>query len=287
MKTRKPYSYSRSKKSDQSDELINVYFVRPIAGVLVRILYPTPATPNQVTVAAILVGFLSAWVYSGGTTTTTQVAGVLLLAKDALDAADGQLARAREQYSRKGRFLDSIGDFFVSLSIFVSIGISVSRHEGSYLYLLLALFAFLSVVLHISYHVLYHTSFLHLENSYTINRTTEEIRPEDLNEDPWTRRLQRIFLFLYGWQDAMMVRLDRWAKRGLRGSDEAWYGDRVGIRWSGFLGLGTENIVLVLFSLFDALPQYLLFNLVFMNLVWWTCVLYRRTLAGRLAKRAP
>jgi len=45
--------------------------------------------------------------------------------------------------------------------------------------------------------------------------------------------------------------------------------------------------VLVLFSLFDALPQYLLFNLVFMNLVWWTCVLYRRSLAGRLAKRAP
>ena len=47
-----PYSYDLSVKSDISDELINVYVMRPAAGLLVRALYRTSITPNQVTLAA-------------------------------------------------------------------------------------------------------------------------------------------------------------------------------------------------------------------------------------------
>jgi phosphatidylglycerophosphate synthase len=280
-----PYSYSRSVKSNRSDELINVYLIRPLAGVLVRALYPTPVSPNQVTIAAIVVGLASASLYAMGATSTTIAAGLLLFAKDVCDAADGQLARVREQYSRKGRFLDSIGDFIVSLAVLLSIGWTISAREGSLVSLFLSLLAFVSLVLRVSYHVFYHTSFLHLRKAYATNRTTEEIRAEDLAQDITTRRLQRIFLFLYGWQDTLMVRMDRWSKRGLKGQDEPWYADRVAVRWSGFLGLGTENFVLAVFSVFNVLPLYLLTNTVVLNLNWGLCVAYRRKLARRLGRK--
>ncbi len=279
-----PYSYARSVKSDASDELINRYLIRPLAGLVVQVCYPTRVSPNQLTIAAIVAGFCSAAAYFPGNDALTPLAGVLLLCKDILDSADGQLARARNQFSRLGRFLDSIGDLAVNTLVFLAIGIGLGRHGGVLLWITWAIAAFLCLTLRVSYHVFYQTSFLHLGRSYEGNRITEEVRPDDLLEDPWTLRLQRWFQVLYGWQDRLMVRIDRWSKGGLTITDEPWYGDRPGIRWSGFLGLGTENMTLALFSFFAALPAYLAFNLVVANAVMLGSVLYRRVLARRLGR---
>ncbi|HEX9006282.1 MAG TPA: hypothetical protein VF889_03230 [Bacteroidota bacterium] len=97
------YSYSSSVKSDISDELINTLLLRPLAGFLVRALYPTPVTPNEVTVAAIVAGLCSAGLYAVGGALATAAAGLVLTLKDILDSADGQLARAKALYSRRGR----------------------------------------------------------------------------------------------------------------------------------------------------------------------------------------
>ena len=104
-----------SLKSDAyyADELINIYLLRPVASVIVWLLSPTPVTPNQLTLAAIVVGFAAAAAYAGG---PIVLAALLVSAKDILDDADGQLARAKQMYSRRGRFLDSIGDFAVDLA---------------------------------------------------------------------------------------------------------------------------------------------------------------------------
>src|SRR5512147_787705 len=108
------YTYQASVKSDVSDELVNTYLLRPLAGGLVRILYHTPITPNQVTIAAIVTGFFGAWLYLFGTPGMTVLAGFAVTAKDLLDSADGQLARAKQLYGRAGRFIDSIGDIAVN-----------------------------------------------------------------------------------------------------------------------------------------------------------------------------
>jgi hypothetical protein len=91
--------------------------------------------------------------------------------------------------------------------------------------------------------------------------------------------LQKIFLMLYGWQDRLMFRLDEWSRGGLphgQDNDERWYGDRTGLRLSGLMGLGTELFTLMLFSLIDRLDIYLAVNVIAMNLLWGTSVVYRR-----------
>ena len=272
------YLYKASVKSDASDELINTYALRPLAGILVRVLYPTRVTPNQVTLAAAACGLVAAALYWQGTPLFTAIAGLCLTGKDLLDSADGQLARAKGMFSRAGRFLDSIGDFAVNLAVFGAIAVAMIRAGSGAGTALLSLCAFLGVSLRVSYHVFYQTSFLHLRNAYTGNRTSEEIRTEDAGEDRLTSSLHRTFLVLYGWQDALMARIDA-ACRGVSGAGEGtdgqWYGDVTGVRLSGFLGLGTELFLLTACSLLNRLDDYLWINVAGMNLLLMACIAYR------------
>ncbi len=60
------YSYSASTKSAVSDELINTYAIRPLAGLIVRVLYGTPLTPNGVTALSMVAGVCAAILYARG-----------------------------------------------------------------------------------------------------------------------------------------------------------------------------------------------------------------------------
>lgn len=274
-----PYSYSASTKSAVSDELINTYAIRPLAGLIVRLLYGTPATPNGVTALSIVAGCCAAFLYTRGEAEYTLAAGLCLTTKDVLDAADGQLARAKRLFSRKGRFFDSIGDFVVDLLVFAAIGWTLMRLTGRGEFALAALLGFMGTTLRVSYHVFYQTSYLHLKGSYTINRITEDVKPEDQTEDRLTRTLQKIFLVLYGWQDRLMFRVDEWSRAGMpheANIDSRWYGDVTGLRLSGLMGLGTELFILMLFSVIGRLDVYLGVNLVALNILWGVSVFYRR-----------
>jgi archaetidylinositol phosphate synthase len=272
--------FRQSLKSDSfhCDELVNIYLLRPIASVIVWAAYPTFITPNMVTVAAVVIGCVAGWFYSVGTTTATVTAGVLILLKDIVDDADGQLARAKELYSRRGRFLDSIGDFVVDVCVFAGIGWSAYHAGAGVAGPLLAFLALAGITLRVSYHVYYQVSFLHTEKRYGLNRIVEEVTEEDRHGDRFAYVLQRIFGVIYTPQDRLMRRLDDWC-RGGKVKDEVldtWYADRLGLRLSGLLGFGTEISLLAVCSWLDAIGTYLWLNLVLMNGIWLASVLYRR-----------
>lgn len=280
------YEYASSVKSSISDEPINTYLLRPIAGFVVRVLYKTRITPNQVTVASTVAGIVAALVYLNGNPVYVACAGLLVTLKDVLDSADGQLARAKQQYSRRGRFLDSIGDFIVNVAVFTAIGGMLSAKHGNTGYGLLAFVGLVGITFRVSYHVFYQTSFLHLEENYGTNRVTEEILEGDRTHDRITLWLQRMFQVIYGWQDRLVLRLDRWCKREnvTEEFQMGWYSDTVALRFSGFLGMGTELFLLMVCSLFNKLELYLYLNATMMNTLLLLNVLYRRSF---LQKRMP
>jgi len=290
------YSYRKSLKSDISDELINTYLLRPIAGLIVWALYNTPVTANQVTIASIVAGLVAAFFYLKGTSEGFIVAGLLITLKDLLDSADGQLARAKQQYSRVGRFLDSIGDFVVDAAVFSAIGWILYQSGGNWWMLLFALIGFVGISLRVSYHVFYQVNFLHLQKQFANNRISEEIREEDLKQGGFELVLQRIFQCIYGWQDRLIERVDRWSYGGnfrrkheneprvpSEGSSrepcqrcQEWYSDISSLRISGLLGFGTELFLLMLCSVFNLLELYLYLNIFLMNGILILCLFYRR-----------
>jgi phosphatidylglycerophosphate synthase len=290
------YSYKKSLKSDISDELINTYVLRPMAGLIVWVIYGTSVTPNQVTIASIIAGLVAAIFYLKGTPEAFVVAGLLVTLKDLLDSADGQLARAKHQYSRVGRFLDSIGDFVVNAAVFSAIGWTLYQASGNLWKLVLALLGLIGISLRVSYHVFYQVNYLHLQKLSANNRISEEIREEDLKKGGVELVLQRIFQRIYGWQDRCMVCIDRWSYGGnfrkphentsrnsfkksfceFHQRRQEWYSDFISLRLSGLLGFGTELFLLMLCSVFNRLELYLYLNFFLMNGILILCVLYRR-----------
>jgi phosphatidylglycerophosphate synthase len=279
------YSYENSVKSDKSDERINVYLQRPIAGLIVRAVYLTSISPNHLTLVSIIFGVIGG-VLVALSDARLAAAGLCFYLKDVFDSADGQLARAKQQFSRRGRFLDSIGDFIVDLCLFGGICVFLYRSGTSIpISLSIGAVGFLGTSLRVSYHVFYQTSYLHREQKYQTNRISEELRYQDYLEDRTTLWLQRIFLFLYGWQDRLMLWLDVWCLRG--GNREhgtmpaTWYQDAIALRLSGLLGFGTEYVVLTACLLLGSVSTYLFFTLIFFNGVWLCAVLYRKFFLSR------
>ena len=274
-----------SLKSDAyyADEIINIYLLRPIAAGIVWILYPTRVTPNHVTILAILLGCSAAYTYTLATPAAIAVAGLLVMAKDIFDDADGQLARAKELYSRRGRFLDSIGDFVVDVAIFAAMTWLVAQSHTMVPTVLLGIAGLFGITLRVSYHVFYQASFLHLEDRYKLNRISEQITEEDRMGDPIAYWLQQVFVLIYGWQDTLMYGIDAWCRGRNVGEVQRkrWFSDKPGLRISGFLGFGTELALLTTWSLINDVHLYLLLNVFLMNGVWLTAILYRKFVLAR------
>jgi phosphatidylglycerophosphate synthase len=277
--------FRKTLKSDEfyADELINIYLLRPLAAMIVWLVYPLRVTPNDLTITAIAVGCASAYDYWLGTPSAIALAGVLIVLKDILDDADGQLARAKELYSRRGRFLDSVGDVAVNLVLFAGITHAVYKIHANMLTVILGILSLLGITLRVSYHVFYQVSFLHMENRYKLNRISEEITEEDRMGDPVAFRLQRAFVLIYGWQDRLMSRIDCWCMGDRFGETHlsVWYSDRFGLRLSGVMGFGTEYILLAACSWWNMLDAYLLLNVFVLNGVWLASVLYRRLVLSK------
>ena len=90
-------------------------------GWMVRILYSTPITPNQITVLSFFVGLFSMGFYVSGRSDSLVWGAIFLYGKVLLDNIDGNLARVRGTSSRLGRFLDSLTDFLVTVMIYIGI----------------------------------------------------------------------------------------------------------------------------------------------------------------------
>jgi phosphatidylglycerophosphate synthase len=275
------YEYRRSIKSSVSDELINTWLIRPLAGLVVGILYKTPVTPNQVTIASAVAGLGAAWMYAKGEPSAIAYAGLLITLKDVLDSADGQLARAKQMFSRLGRFLDSISDFVVDVAVFGAVGWMLWDKNNDAAYGILAFVGLLGTTFRVSYHVFYQTSFLHRHQAYQTNRITEEVSDEDEAGDRSTLMLQKVFLIIYGWQDRLVSKIDHWCSGNKRGEEEKWYSDVFALRLSGFLGMGTELFLLMVFSVLNRMEIYLYVNLVAMNGLLLCNVIYRKFLLAK------
>ena len=100
---------------------IDKFVNRPLASLIVRAVYRTSVTPNQLTLLAFALGLAGAYFFSRGTPSAFLVGGILTQASSIMDNADGMLARARNQMSEFGAqldiYLDRVNEFFLLTSI--------------------------------------------------------------------------------------------------------------------------------------------------------------------------
>jgi len=132
--------YRRSLKAVDVEEAVDLAVYRPLGFLLVKAVYKTSVTPNQISLFSILIGLLAGLGYGLGRRSTVVAGAVLLAFSIVLDCADGQLARLKKNGTRFGRLLDGLVDYSVNLSVCLglAVGLAPETHRWRWALLLLA-----------------------------------------------------------------------------------------------------------------------------------------------------
>ena len=182
---------------------------RPLARLIANSLKETSYTPIDVTIWFIISGLIAVacilleyyW-----------AAGLFLLFKSILDAADGELARVRGTPSYTGRYLDSVADILLNMLIFIALWYISEVH------LIYCLLAFLGIQLQGTLYNYYYVIMRNHLNGDTTSRIFENETPTALEGETQKNVtiLFGIYKALYGVFDRTIYALDGDASTGKR-----------------------------------------------------------------------
>ncbi|MEK7671514.1 MAG: CDP-alcohol phosphatidyltransferase family protein [Bacteroidota bacterium] len=133
--------YKKSLKMAEAEEILDLVIYRPIAFVIVKLIYRLPITPNQVTYGALIAGLISAIQFSRGTPNGFAWGAMWFAIANVLDCGDGMLARLQKSGTPLGRIVDGIVDWASSVAIFFGLGVGMSAYFEQPLYWILAIAA--------------------------------------------------------------------------------------------------------------------------------------------------
>jgi phosphatidylglycerophosphate synthase len=142
-----PFDFEKAMKSVSSYPFIHRflpfdrYIVRPPASLIVKAVFRTPVTPNQLTKTSFVFALLAGAAYVGGSRAFFALAGGLALVSTVFDAADGMLARAKAMTSRYGAYLDLFLDRIADFAVMAGASYGLFRHTGNWRYLAFGLLA--------------------------------------------------------------------------------------------------------------------------------------------------
>ncbi|UCH93927.1 MAG: CDP-alcohol phosphatidyltransferase family protein [Candidatus Aminicenantes bacterium] len=122
------YQESLKKPADTFlNKIIKVerYLNRPLASLIVRMVYNTRITPNGLTYFSFFLGLVGAFFLSRGLYIYFVLGGVFIQLSSIVDCADGMLARSKNMCTQYGShldiFLDRITDFVMIIGISVGV----------------------------------------------------------------------------------------------------------------------------------------------------------------------
>lgn len=130
-----------SYKARAVEGFLDIHFYRKIGFRLALLFAKLGMTPAQITLCGAATGIMAGHFYYYRDLRLNLLGMVLHVLSNALDNADGQLARLTKQGSRAGRALDGLADHLVFLSIYAHLCLRYTAGEGSHFVWLLALAA--------------------------------------------------------------------------------------------------------------------------------------------------
>ncbi|HUT08833.1 MAG TPA: CDP-alcohol phosphatidyltransferase family protein [Candidatus Latescibacteria bacterium] len=131
-----PFEYQKALKTVSSYPFLHKYlpidrlFVRPPASLIVRAVFKTSVTPNQLTVCGFLFSLVAGAAFFLGKPAFFTLGGVLAMISMIFDCADGMLARAKNMTSRYGAFLDIFLDRIADFVVLLGASFGYSKFKG-------------------------------------------------------------------------------------------------------------------------------------------------------------
>jgi phosphatidylglycerophosphate synthase len=117
-----------------TESFLSQKFERRVSQAITRRLLDSRITPNQISIASILLGVFSALLFLAEPRMAHVAGGILLILSSIIDGCDGEVARLRFQESRLGSWLDFLGDNVVHMSFFLCLGFGLFLRGDGALY---------------------------------------------------------------------------------------------------------------------------------------------------------
>jgi phosphatidylglycerophosphate synthase len=152
---------SSTYKSGETEEVLDVVFYRPLGYSVALASRALRLTPNAVTFSGAVVGIIGGHLLYYPDMATNLFGILLILVSEAMDSADGQLARMTGTYSNAGRVLDGIGDNLKFVSIYVHLTLRMIGGTGAWWLFGIAALSGLSHSTQSAIADYFRTSFLH------------------------------------------------------------------------------------------------------------------------------
>ena len=175
---------------------------RPLARLIANSLKNTSFTPIHVTIGFIISGVIGVFFIIKG---YYWYAAFFLILKSVLDAADGELARIKQQPSYTGRYFDSISDIILNALIFIS----VWQVANTNVWILLA--SFFGLQLQGTLYNYYYTILRNKLDGDKTSQVFEDKAPKALSGEKQrnVNTLFFIYKLLYGTFDQIIYKLDK------------------------------------------------------------------------------
>lgn len=256
--------YNSSLKLKEVEEILDLYFYRPLAFLLVKAVYRTRVTPNQLTITSILLGIVAGFFYSVGKPSYIAAGALLYLISNIFDCSDGQLARLKHNGSAIGRIIDGVADMIAFLAVYFGIAFGFANHQdNTYFWWLMLLITGFSSALHSVLVDFYRNRFLDYFK-WRKNNFEEEIQEfknaytlAKQQKGKWFERsLIRLYLKITDLQRVLTTRSKR--SRTLHADPQDYYRkNRIIIRLWLLLGPTTQITNLIICSLFQRIDLFI------------------------------
>lgn len=284
--------YISSLKRPDVEEWADLFLFRPLAFLLVKALFRTKVTPNQLSVFSMTLGVAAGIIFGTGGPARAGLGAALLFFSIVVDCADGQLARLKKNGTPLGRLVDGAIDYVVGVAVYLGLGFGfavVSSRPLHWWVLILAAAA--SNIIHsvvFDYYRNRYLAYVHGVSS-ALTDTIREFRAEykRLVRMPG-QGLRRRFIRLYLGYTAFQLKLSRDPMTMGPVEPEVFRRENsLAMRLWTFLGSSTQGIMLIAAISLGRLDLYLWMMIVVLNIGMVALFLGQAGVDRRLKKIGP
>jgi hypothetical protein len=297
----RPSTIEATYKAREVEGVLDLYFYRPIGFRLARLFAKLKMTPAAVTWLGGLLGVIAGHLYYYRDLRTNVIGMALHVCANALDNADGQLARLTHREDRDGRIIDSIADHLVFLSIYVHLTFRYLVAGSSPAICLLALAAGISHALQGAAADYYRSSYLYFvtDRAGTGSDSSSVLRSNyrelSWRTKPWNKLLLGLYLNFTLQQEILSPHLRRlrdtagqlfhseipnWLRTRYRNLARPMF------KWWSLLMTNTRMLVLFALLFIGQPIWYFWFELTLLNLLLVDLIVRQENMAKSLEEAA-
>jgi phosphatidylserine synthase len=285
-------------KAREVEGALDVHFYRRLGFRLAEFFAHLKMTPAGVSLLAGLCGVMAGHLYFYRNLSINIAGMVLHVCANALDNADGQLARLTKQESRKGRIIDSVADHLGFASVYIHLTLRYALAGASPAIWLLALGAAISHALQGAAADYYRTAFLYFTGGARTEMDSSSAVCSDYRKLSWRERAwDKLLLALYlnfTLQQEMLAptlkKLRETANVAFQGRIPSWleqrYRDAAGymLKWWRLLMTNTRMLVLFVVLFIGQPVYYFWFELIPLNLLFVYLIVRQEKMAESLQR---